>query len=220
MKAYSLLCRAVRLMLLLTFAAQVCLTVAGLEAVYLIWGFFAHRFSLVDAQETATVLAFLCIGLSGLAAQTLISRGLYALGSTWLPTLVGTMIAILMAPFYVLSRKYAGAIGLAIASSAAIIINVMVLGLLQRRCFELEAVARGTTLEGSKGMLQAALRLGVSALAAKGLSLLFRDMQVALASWHANRDRALRRPALYVRHRRLCGSGSIVTVFLRGGPPC
>ncbi len=173
-KAYSLLCRAVRLMLLLTFAAQVCLTAAGYEAVYLIWGLFARRFTLVDAQETATVLAFLCIGLSGWAAQTLISRGFYALGSTWLPTLLGTAIAVVMTPFYVLLRQQAGAIGLAIASSAAIMIYVIVLGWLQRRRFEREALARGTTLEGSKGMLQAALRLGVAALAATGLSFLVR----------------------------------------------
>lgn len=173
-KAYSLLCRAVRLMLLLTFAAQVCLTAAGFETVFLIWGLFARRFSVADAQETATVLAFLCIGLSGWAAQTLISRGFYALGSTWLPTMVGTAITVLMIPSYVLLRHQAGAIGLAIASSAAIMIYVMVLGWLQRRRFEREANARGTTLAGSKGMLQAASRLGASALAATGLSLLVR----------------------------------------------
>jgi putative peptidoglycan lipid II flippase len=173
-EAYRLLCRAVRLMLVLTFAAQVCLTVAGFEVVYLIWGFFADRFTPADAQKTATVLAFLCIGLGGWAAQTLISRGFYALGSTWLPTIVGTAIAIVMAPFYVALRHQAGAIGLAIASSAAIVTYVMVLGWLQRRRFEREAAARSMTLEGSQGMLQAALRLGVSALVAIGLSLLAR----------------------------------------------
>jgi putative peptidoglycan lipid II flippase len=186
-KAYGLLCRAVRLMLLLTFAAQVCLTVAGFEAVYLIWGLSAHRFSPADAQETATVLGFLCLGLSGWAAQTLISRGFYALGSTWLPTLVGTAIAVAMAPIYVGLRERSGAIGLAVASSAAIMIYVLALGWLQRRRFESEAIARGTTLEGTQGMLQAALRLGISALIATGLSLLARaelvqwlpDVQIA-----------------------------------------
>jgi putative peptidoglycan lipid II flippase len=44
-KAYALLSRAVRLVLLLTFGAQVCLTVASFEAVYLIWGLSANRFS-------------------------------------------------------------------------------------------------------------------------------------------------------------------------------
>jgi putative peptidoglycan lipid II flippase len=39
---------AVRLMLLTTFAAQVCLTVAGFEATYLIWGLLSTRFSVED----------------------------------------------------------------------------------------------------------------------------------------------------------------------------
>jgi putative peptidoglycan lipid II flippase len=155
-------------MLLLTFAAQVCLTVAGFEAVYLIWGFFADHFTPADAQSMATVLAFLCIGLGGWAAQTLISRGFYALGSTWLPTVVGTAIAVVMTPFYVVLRNQAGAIGLAIASSAAIIVYVMVLGWLQRRRFEREASARSVALGRSPGMLQ------VSALVGTGMGLLAR----------------------------------------------
>ena len=179
-KAYDLLSRAVRLMLLLTFAAQVCLTVAGFEAVYLIWGISAHRFSFADAQETARVLTWLSIGLSGWAAQTLISRGFYALGSTWLPTMVGTIIAVAMAPVYVASRQQSGAIGLAIASSAAITIYVMVLGWLQRRRFEHEAAARGTTLDGSQGMLHASLRLAIAAFVATGIGLLVRAQ---LLSW-------------------------------------
>jgi hypothetical protein len=86
-EAYGLLCGAVRLMLFATFAAQVCMTLAGFEAAYLIWGLFSSRFSVADAQATGTVLAFLCLGLGGWAAQTVISRGFYALGSTWLPTI-------------------------------------------------------------------------------------------------------------------------------------
>jgi putative peptidoglycan lipid II flippase len=186
-RAYALLCRAVRLMLLLTFAAQVCLTVAGFEAVYLIWGLSAHRFSLVDAQETATVLAFLCTGLSGWAAQTLISRGFYALGSTWLPTLVGTAITVAMVPVYVALREQAGAIGLAIASSVAIMIYVMVLGWLQRRRFESEAIASNTTLAGSQGMLPTALRLAMAALVAIGVGLLARTQ---LLRWLPDADAA------------------------------
>jgi putative peptidoglycan lipid II flippase len=184
-KAYALLCRAVRLVLLLTFAAQVCLTVAGFEAVYLIWGLSAHRFSLTDAQETATVLLFLSIGLSGWAAQTLISRGFYALGSTWLPTFVGTAIAVAMAPVYVVLREHSGAIGLAVASSVAIIVYVMVLGWLQRRRFEREAAARGTTLHGTQGMLRTALRLAMAALVATALGLLARSQ---LLRWLPDAD--------------------------------
>ena len=160
-RAYALLCRAVRLMLALTFAAQVCLTVAGFEAVYLIWGLFANRFSVADAQATANVLGFLCLGLGGWAAQTVISRGFYALGNTWLPTLVGTAIAVAMTPLYVVLRQRDGAIGLAVASSIAITVYVLLLGLLQRRRFEREVAANGESLQGT-GMIGAALRMALA----------------------------------------------------------
>jgi putative peptidoglycan lipid II flippase len=172
-EAYRLLCRAVRLMLALTFAAQVCLTVAGFEAVYLVWGLFANRFSVADAQHTADVLGFLSLGLGGWAAQTVISRGFYALGNTWLPTLVGTTIAAAMVPLYVVLRQRVGATGLAIASSIAITVYVLLLGLLQRRRFEREVAAKAETLQGA-AMLGATLRMALAALLASGLGLLAR----------------------------------------------
>jgi len=173
-QAYELLCRAVRAMLLLTFAAQVCLTVAGFEAVEVIWGLFANRFTAADTQETATVLAFLCLGLGGWAAQSVIARGFYALGSTWLPTIVGTIIAAAAVPLYVALRRLDGAIGLAIASSVAITVYVALLGWLQRRRFEREAAARGTTLAETRGMLAAVSRMAAAAAIASGLALWLR----------------------------------------------
>ncbi len=170
-EAYGLLCRAVRLMLVATFAAQICLTLAGFEGAYLIWGVFANRFTVVDAQTTATVLAYLCLGLAGWAAQTVISRGFYALESTWLPTIVGTIVAFVMVPLYVVLRRQWGANGLAIASAVAIMVYVLVLGWLQRRRFEREAAARGTTLKGAPGMLDGALRLALAAAVATGAGL-------------------------------------------------
>ena len=116
-EAYGTLAHAVRLMLFVTFAAQVCLTLAGFETVYLIWGFLSHRFSAGDAEASGSVLAFLCLGLAGWAAQTVISRGFYALGSTWQPTAVGTAVAFCAVPLYILFRQQYGAIGLAIASA-------------------------------------------------------------------------------------------------------
>jgi putative peptidoglycan lipid II flippase len=177
-EAYGVLSHAVRLMLFATFAAQVCLTLAGFEASYLVWGFLSSRFSIADAQATATVLAFLCVGLGGWAAQSIISRGFYALGSTWLPTMVGTAIAFGMVPFYILLRQGWGAIGLAIASAIAIIIYVLLLGWLQHRRFKLEAAARGATLDHAPGMLDAALRLTVAAAAAITVGLVVRALLV------------------------------------------
>lgn len=185
-EAYGLLCSAVRLMLFATFAAQVCLTLAGFEAAYFVWALFSSRFSIADAQATGTVLAFLCLGLGGWAAQTVISRGFYALGSTWLPTLVGTLVAFLALPLYVVLRLHWGTIGLAIASSVAILTYVLVLGWLQYRRFEREAAERGTTLEAEPGMLGAALGMAVTAAIAIGAGLWVRAVLVQIfPSMHA-----------------------------------
>jgi len=173
-EAYGLVCSAVRLMLFVTFAAQVCMTLAGVEAVYLVWGLFSNRFSVVDAQATGTALAFLCLGLGGWASQTVISRGFYAFGSTWLPTVVGTLIAFLAVPLYVVLRQQCGAIGLAIASSIAILIYVLLLGWLQYRLFEREAAARDTNLKAVPGMLGAAFGLAVATGLAIGAGLYLR----------------------------------------------
>lgn len=169
--AYGVLVHAVRLMLVATFAAEVCLTLAGFEAVYLIWGAFASRFSAADAASTAAILAVLSIGLFGWAAQTLIGRGFYALGDTWVPTLVGTAATIILIPLYIVLRMKAGAIGLAMASSIAIIAYVAVLGIMQRRRFEREAAQRGLTLPREAGMLDGALRAAAAAALAIGIGL-------------------------------------------------
>ena len=80
----------------------------------------------------------------------------------------------MMVPAYVMLRQQGGAIGLAVASSLAIMVYVMLLGWLQRRRFEREAAARGTSLVGVRGMLGAASRLAVAAAIATGLGLLAR----------------------------------------------
>jgi putative peptidoglycan lipid II flippase len=206
-EAYGVLCRAVRLMLIATLAAQVCMTLAGFEAAYLIWGLFGSRFSVADAQATGTILMYLCLGLGGWATQTVISRGFYALGSTWLPTIVGTIIAFVMVPFYVVLRQNWGAIGLAIASSVAILVYVLLLGWLQHRRFEREAAARGITLSDVPGMLNGALRLAVAAGVAIGIGLAVRAQLLELVP-------GVLLPAILIRATVLCavGIGTYVTL--------
>jgi putative peptidoglycan lipid II flippase len=200
-EAYGVLSHAVRLMLFATFAAQVCMTLAGFEAAYLVWGIFSSRFSVADAQATATILTFLCLGLSGWAAQTLISRGFYALGSTWLPTIVGTTVAFVVVPFYVVLRQQCGAIGLAIASSVAILIYVLLLGWLQHQRFKREAAARGTALKNVPGMLDGALRMAVAAAVAIGVGLMVRTLLFRfLPGIHVT--------AILIRATVLCAVGS------------
>lgn len=206
-QAYGVLCGAMRLMLFATLAAQICLTLAGFEAAYLIWGVFGTRFSVADAQATGEVLAFLCLGLGGWAAQTVISRGFYALGSTWLPTLIGTLIALVAVPLYVLLRQRFGAIGLAIASSISILVYVAVLGFLQRRRFDREAAARGTTLKDVAGILDPALRLAFAAAIAITAGLLLRGFLLPALP-------GVSLPVIFLRAALLCTAGIAVYVSI------
>jgi putative peptidoglycan lipid II flippase len=173
-EAYGTLAHAVRLMLFATFAAQICLTLAGFEAAYLIWGFLSHRFSTADAEATGLVLAFLSLGLAGWAAQTVISRGFYALGSTWLPTTVGTAVAFCAVPLYIVLRRGYGPIGLAVASAIAILVYVLLLGWLQYRRFSREAAVRKDSLDRVDGMLGPALRMAFACAAAISGGLVIR----------------------------------------------
>lgn len=170
-EAYAVLARAVRITLLLTFAAQVVVTLCGFEFAYLIWGYLSHRFVETDARNVAAVLSLLCLGLAGWSAQTLVSRGFYALGNTWLPTLVGTAVAFGAVPIYVVLRKHWGAEGLAVASAIAILIYVFLLGGLQYRRFVREAAKHGGTLAGTPGILDPAVRMAVATAIAIGLGL-------------------------------------------------
>jgi putative peptidoglycan lipid II flippase len=208
-EAYAVLCRAVRSMLIAIFAAQICMTLAGFEAAYLIWAAFSNRFTLADADSTATVLGFLCLGLAGWAAQTVISRGFYALGSTWLPTIVGTIVAFGFVPLYVVLRQHGGAIGLAIASSMAILTYVLLLGWLQFRRFEREAHARGATLKDTPGMIGAALQMAAAACIAIGAGW---GVRILLFRWLPG----VHLVEIVTRATVLCGvGGGIYLVCLR-----
>lgn len=177
--AYAVLARAVRVTLLLTFAAQVVITLCGFELAYLIWGYLSHRFVAADAHSVAAVLSLMGLGLAGWSAQTLVSRGFYALGNTWLPTLVGTAVAFGAVPIYVVLRQHFGADGLALASAIAILIYVFLLGGLQYRHFVRETAKHGTTLAGTPGIFDAALRLAIAAAIAIAVGLAARPLLLA-----------------------------------------
>lgn len=121
-----------RNLLLLSFAAQAVLTVCGDDIAAIVYGH--RRISPEQLHEIGTCLALVSIGLSAWSAQTLVARGFYALGNTWLPALLGTAVAVAAYPVYVLARRSYGTQGLALASSAAVIVYVVLLSLfLERR---------------------------------------------------------------------------------------
>lgn len=129
-----------RNLLLLSFAAQAVLTVCGEDIALCVYG--RRRISPEQLHEIGTCLALVSIGLSAWSAQTLVARGFYALGNTWLPALLGTAVAIAAYPLYVFAGGAAGTHGLALASSAAIVVYVALLAvLLERRVAREGAIA-------------------------------------------------------------------------------
>jgi putative peptidoglycan lipid II flippase len=115
-EAYETLSSAVRRMLVLALASQVVLTTAGQEIATVIYG------GKIPAEQYVTMgwtLGIMSLGLWGWAAQTVLSRGFYALGKTWEPTLLGTLTVVVTYPMYHLISRH-GALGLACASSVAI----------------------------------------------------------------------------------------------------
>ncbi|MCK6507692.1 virulence factor MviN [Myxococcota bacterium] len=128
--AYRSLSEAVRRMLVLAFGAQVVLTAAGPQLSRLVYG------ARIDAEQHAAIGAALSVfglALWAWAAQTLLSRGFYVLGKTWLPSLLGTLVVFLAYPIYHLAGQGLGTLGLAAASTFAVTVYVLILGLLLRR---------------------------------------------------------------------------------------
>ena len=120
-----------------------------------------------------------------------------------MPTIVGTLVAFLTVPLYVVLRQQSGAIGLAIASSVAILIYVMLLGWLQYRRFEREAAARGSDLKDVPGMLGAAFGLAVATGVAIGAGLYVRYLLLQFLP-------GMQVLAIFTRTTVLCAVGIVI----------
>jgi putative peptidoglycan lipid II flippase len=132
LEASETLSSAVRHMLVLAFGSQVILTCAGPEIARFIYG---NRLLSGQHDAIGTALGVMSIGLWAWAAQTIVSRGFYAMGKTWIPPLLGTVTAVLAYPLYPVLGQRFGTCGLAAASSTAICVYVIALILLLRRSF-------------------------------------------------------------------------------------
>lgn len=131
-EAYTTLSTATRRMLILAFASQVALTAAGAEIARVIYG---ARIPDEQYAQIGLCLGLVSLGLWAWAAQTVVSRGFWARGRTWGPTLLGTGVALLSFPVYWGLGRAWGTAGLAAASSVAMTIYVVVLILWLRRSF-------------------------------------------------------------------------------------
>jgi putative peptidoglycan lipid II flippase len=123
-EAYQTLAGALRTMLVLAFGSQVVLTVAGADISRVIYG---GKVPDSGHETIGLALGILGIGLWAWAAQTVVSRGFYAQKQTWLPTILGTIIAGASYPLYRWLRIEHGVLGLPVATSTAITIYVTAL---------------------------------------------------------------------------------------------
>lgn len=129
-QAWDTLTRALRMMLVLAFGAQVVLTAAGTDIAALLYG---GRLGPAQLNDIGVCLAIFGVGLWAWAAQTLVARGYYALGQTWLPTALGSAVVIFALPLYSGLRESLGLYGLPIATSLAISGYVAALTLILKR---------------------------------------------------------------------------------------
>lgn len=172
-EAYALLTQAAKTTLVLAFLAQALLSVCGADAVHLVWGFSNRRFSAGDVDGIAACLSYFALALAAWSLHPLLARGFYARGNTWLPTVLGTAVTVLVVPLYVAMRHAAGATGLAIASSIALVAYVVPLHLALRRTVRRELgpgaelprwggfVARGAAVLAGTWVVLFALREGL-----------------------------------------------------------
>ena len=165
-EAYALLTQAAKTTLLLALLSQALLTVAGQDAVRLVWGFDeAH------VESIATCLSLFALALGAWSLHPLLSRGFYARGDTWTPTLLGTGVTILVIPLYVVARHAWGVTGLAAASSAALLLYVVPLHLALRRAVRKEVGA--ATLPRWRGFV---VRAAVTLAATLVVLFAFREL--------------------------------------------
>jgi putative peptidoglycan lipid II flippase len=151
--------------LLLACAAHAALAVAGEDVIALVYG---RR--LLDARAIAGIaeaLRWAALGLGAWAVQPLLARGFYALGNTWLPALLGTLVAALAYPLYVALREGDGTRGLALASSIAISAYVAALALLLAR----RLGARARVPAAASYVARAAIAVALAILAGDALEL-------------------------------------------------
>ncbi|RPH52250.1 MAG: murein biosynthesis integral membrane protein MurJ [Desulfobacteraceae bacterium] len=85
------------------------------------------RFDAAATELTSGILLFLLAGTFAFAAQTVVSRGFYAMQNTFFPAVFGTMSVLLSIPLYYYGMKVMGVNGIALALSLSAFIQVVIL---------------------------------------------------------------------------------------------
>ena len=108
------------------------LTIA--QSAPLVYFVFPHtRMHGPDLDATAATLVFFSLGMFAWGAQNILARGFYATQSTIMPAIVGTVLTFAALPLYWLLARRWQHLGLAAASSLAMIVYSLVLFFLLNR---------------------------------------------------------------------------------------
>jgi putative peptidoglycan lipid II flippase len=98
-EAFLLLKNATHTLILLCAFSQLLLSLCAQELIILIWG--TNRFQWQDIQQIASYTEQFSWMIFAWSVQTIYSRGFYAKGQNWLPTLLGSLICLLVYGSYV-----------------------------------------------------------------------------------------------------------------------
>ena len=128
-------------------------------------------FTIDDSMRTASALSAFCLGIPFWCAQAIVSRGFFAMRDTWTPTLVGTGAWIVALPVYYLLQQSYGVFGLALASTAGILLYAAALyGILMHRTVGRRGVPELIEY-GKTGAGRGARRSGRIPLAGRGFAV-------------------------------------------------
>lgn len=120
-----------RAILALNIPASVFMAVmAGpiVRAIYL-----GGEFRLSDVGHTQVVLVFYSVGIFAWAGQAIVARGFFAMQDTLTPVVLGTVVTAIFVPLNYVLMRLMGAGGLALATSVAATIHLVLLTVCLRR---------------------------------------------------------------------------------------
>ncbi|MGE5246706.1 MAG: murein biosynthesis integral membrane protein MurJ [Verrucomicrobiota bacterium] len=109
-----------RWVFLVSSAVAAAVFVLSREVVLLVYQ--RGAFNIDDTMHTATALSAFGIGIPFWCAQSIVSRGFFAMKDTWTPTIAGTAAWVVALPIYYLLQRSYGVFGLALASTAGILL--------------------------------------------------------------------------------------------------
>ncbi|MCL1925749.1 MAG: murein biosynthesis integral membrane protein MurJ [Syntrophorhabdaceae bacterium] len=118
-------------------------TVFALSPESILLVFKRGAFNIEDTLRTASALSAFAIGIPFWCSQAIVSRGFFSMKDTWTPTIVGTASFVAALPVYYLLHRTHGVFGLALASTAGILLNAVTLyAILMRRTVGKEGLAQ------------------------------------------------------------------------------